>query len=126
MKPLLYVYRVLLTGIWLMRTGGIEANLVTLNGTFRLPHIQDLVARKLADPEQSALNDADVSFHERECARLRGELQLASAASPLRESPDDTTRAAPNALLLQVRLSTRHCRLSVPRWHGSAAPTKSL
>ena len=27
MKPLLYVYRVLLTGICLMRTGEIEANL---------------------------------------------------------------------------------------------------
>lgn len=30
-KPLLYVYRVLLTGIHLMRTGEVEANLVTLN-----------------------------------------------------------------------------------------------
>src|SRR6058998_61944 len=28
-KPLLYVFRVLLTGIWLMRTGEVEANLVT-------------------------------------------------------------------------------------------------
>ena len=33
-KPLLYVYRVLLTGIHLMRTGQIEANLVTLNEEF--------------------------------------------------------------------------------------------
>jgi predicted nucleotidyltransferase len=38
-KPLLYVYRVLLTGIHLMRTGEVEANLVTLNKTFRLPCI---------------------------------------------------------------------------------------
>ncbi len=30
-KPLLYVYRVLLTGIHLMRTGTIEANLLALN-----------------------------------------------------------------------------------------------
>ena len=36
-KPLLYVYRVLLTGIHLMRTGEVEANLVTLNEEFRLP-----------------------------------------------------------------------------------------
>ena len=35
-KPLLYVYRVLLTGIHLMRTGQIEANLVTLNESFKL------------------------------------------------------------------------------------------
>ena len=33
-KTLLYVYRVLLTGIHLMRTGRIEANLVTLNQEF--------------------------------------------------------------------------------------------
>src|SRR5262249_19052729 len=34
-KPLLYVYRVLLTGIHLMRTGEVEANLVTLNEEFK-------------------------------------------------------------------------------------------
>ena len=52
-KTLLYVYRVLLTGIWLMRTGKIEANLVTLNESFRLPYVPDLVGRKLAGPELS-------------------------------------------------------------------------
>src|SRR5206468_9339969 len=52
-KPLLYVYRVLLTGIRLMRTGEIEANLVTLDEKFRLPYIADLVARKLAGSEKS-------------------------------------------------------------------------
>ena len=45
---MLYVYRVLLTGIHLMRTGEVEANLVTLNEEFRLAYIADLVARKLA------------------------------------------------------------------------------
>ncbi len=51
-KPLLYVYRVLLAGIHLMRTGEVEANLVTLNEEFRLPYIGNLVARKLAGPEK--------------------------------------------------------------------------
>src|SRR5204862_4336299 len=63
-KPLLYVYRVFLTGIHLMRTGEVEANLVTLNEEFRLPYVADLVARKLAGPEKSKLEDADVGFHE--------------------------------------------------------------
>ena len=49
-KPLLYVYRVLLTGIHLMRTGEVEANLVRLNEEARLPHVDDLIARKLAGP----------------------------------------------------------------------------
>ena len=70
-KPLLYVYRVLLTGIHLMRTGEVEANLVRLNEEARLPHVDDLIARKLAGPEQSALDDADVAFHRREYERLR-------------------------------------------------------
>src|SRR5439155_14522668 len=50
-KPLLYVYRVLLTGIHLMRTGEVEANLLHLNEDFRLPYVPELVARKLAGPE---------------------------------------------------------------------------
>src|SRR5262249_18852801 len=56
-KPLLYVYRVLLTGIHLMRTGEVEANLIRLNEEFKLPFISDLIALKLAGPEQSTLDD---------------------------------------------------------------------
>ena len=106
LKPMLYVYRVLLTGIHLTRTGEVEANLVTLNDEFRLPYIADLIARKLAGPEKSALNDADVSFHQAEYERLRGELQAAHDASPLPEAPSEETRAALNDLLVRVRLGT--------------------
>ena len=102
-KPLLYVYRVLLTGIHLMRTGEVQANLVTLNKEFRLPYIADLVALKLAGPEKSTLKDADVAFHEAEYQRLRDELQAAHDASKLPEQPSDETRAALNDLLVRVR-----------------------
>src|SRR5437868_10172359 len=68
-KPLLYVYRVLLTGIHLMRSGEIEANLVTLNDAFRLPQVPDLIARKLAGPERSTLDDADFDVHRAGCER---------------------------------------------------------
>ena len=103
-KPLLYVYRVLLTGIWLMRTGEVEANLVKLNETFRLPHIPELVARLLAGAEKSTLDDADVLFHEAEYQRLRGELRAAHDASHLPELPEKKTREALNELLVRVRL----------------------
>ena len=103
-KPLLYVYRVLLTGIHLMRTGEVEANLVKLNEPFRLPYIADLVARKLAGPEKSKLEDADAAFHEKEYQRLRGVLQAAHDASRLPELPSDETRAALNDLLIRIRL----------------------
>lgn len=65
-KPLLYVYRVLLTGIHLMRTGVIEANLVTLNETAKLPFLGELIERKIAGAEKERLSDADLSFHQRE------------------------------------------------------------
>ncbi len=103
-KPLLYVYRVLLTGIHLMRTGEVQANLVTLNKEFRLPCIADLVGRKLAGPEKSMLEDADIAFHETEYQRLRGELQAAHEASQLPELPSEATRAALNDLLARIRM----------------------
>jgi hypothetical protein len=106
-KPLLYVYRVLLTGIHLMRTGKIEANLVTLNQEFRLPYVPDLVARKLAGPEKSKLEDADIAFHESEYQRLRGILQAAHNASQLPESPSEETRKALNDLLVKLRLGKK-------------------
>src|SRR5437660_1526520 len=74
-KPLLYAYRVLLTGIHLMRSAEVEANLVKLNDVFRLPQLPELVARKTAGAERSTLDDADVAFHERECQRLREQLE---------------------------------------------------
>src|ERR1017187_3460222 len=107
-KPLLYVYRVLLTGIHLMRTGEVEANLITLNKTFRLPCIEDLVARKLAGPEKFKLEDADMTFHESEYQRLRGELQAAHEVSKLPELPCKETRAVLNDLLVRIRLNSRH------------------
>jgi uncharacterized protein len=106
-KPLLYVYRVLLTGIWLMRTGEIEANLLTLNEDFQLPFIGELVQRKLSGPEQSTLNDADIDFHTGEYERLRAELQAAHEACHLPELPTDSTRSALNDLLIRLRLNAR-------------------
>jgi predicted nucleotidyltransferase len=104
-KPLLYVYRVLLTGIHLMRTGEVEANLLTLNEDARLDIVADLVARKIAGPEQSRLNDADISFHEAQYQRLRAELQSAFESSKLPELPSEQTRRALNDLLVRVRMN---------------------
>jgi predicted nucleotidyltransferase len=103
-KPLLYVYRVLLTGIHLMRSGEVEANLLRLNEEFNLVHIPDLVARKLGGPEQSVLGDADVAFHQAEYERLRAELESAFQSSALPEAPLPGPRAALNELLVRLRM----------------------
>ena len=102
-KPLLYVFRVLLTGIHLMRTGRIEANLVKLNEEFGLPYIPDLIARKVAGGEGAFLEDADVAFYQGEYDRLYRQLEEASAASSLPDLPNG--KDALNDLLLRSRIS---------------------
>jgi len=101
-KPLLYVYRVLLIGIHLMQTGEVEANLVKLNERFKLSFIPDLIARKLAGPEQSTLAEADVEFHRAQYDRLRGDLEMAHAESGLPETPSAGPQL--NDLLLRLRI----------------------
>jgi uncharacterized protein len=104
-KPLLYVYRVLLTGIHLMRTGEIEANLVRLNNEAKLLYIPDLIARKTGGPELGTLKAADLRFHEAEYKRLRSVLLSAFEESRLPETP--TAGPALNDLLVRVRLRER-------------------
>jgi len=101
-KPLLYVYRVLLTGIHLMRTGEVEANLVTLNETAKLTYLDDLIAQKQTGPEKGTLNAADQRFYEAEYERLTKELESAHEQSSLSEMP--SARAALNDLLVRLRL----------------------
>jgi uncharacterized protein len=101
-KPLLYVYRVLLTGVHLMRSGEIEANVVRLNEDARLPQIPELVARKLAGPEKATLDDADVAFHETEVARLRKRSKRRAQRAPCRRSRRRKKRL--HDLLLRIRL----------------------
>ena len=102
-KPLLYVYRVLLTGIHLMQTGVVEANLVRLNETAMLPYLADLIQRKVAGAEKERLTEADLDFHRSEYARLRDKLQQAHEASVLPEVPRGS--AALHDLLVRLRLS---------------------
>jgi predicted nucleotidyltransferase len=101
-KPLLYVYRVTLTGIHLMRTGRVEANLLALNEEFKLPYVEELVARKVAGPEKGSLVGAEMDFHRAEYARLIGELEEAARETKL--PGEAASREALNALLVRLRL----------------------
>lgn len=101
-KPLLYVYRVLLTGIHLMQTGVIEANLVRLNETAKLSYLDDLIQRKVAGAEKERLTEADLGFHRNEYERLRAMLLEKYEASNLPESPRGS--AALHDFLVKLRL----------------------
>lgn len=103
LKPLLYTFRVLLTGMHLLRTGRVEANLPRLNESFRLSYLDELIARKTAGPEQSTLAQPDLAFYAAELIRLRTELDQAHESSHLPEAP--TAQPALHDLLLRLRLA---------------------
>ncbi len=110
LKPLLYVFRVLLTGIHLMQTGAVEANLIRLNETFALPYLPELIARKLEGAERQTIDDADVIFFEREYLRLR-ELLIAEAE---RTSLPEEATARDDLHHLLLRLRQRSISLDSP------------
>ncbi|WP_328503763.1 nucleotidyltransferase domain-containing protein [Streptomyces sp. NBC_00457] len=88
LKPLLYTFRVLLTGIHLMRSGEVRAHLPTLLGEIaEAPaYVQELITAK-AEQEHGA---ADVALHARvptDIERLHGVLDEAQAGSALPDAP---------------------------------------
>lgn len=101
-KPLLYIFRVLLTGIHLMQTGEVEANLLKLNEKFKLSYIPELVERKVNGKEKGVLPDADLSFYEKEYERLVGELEKAQEKTHLPEKT--SAKDELNDLLIRIRL----------------------
>lgn len=86
-KHLLYAFRVLLTGIHLMRTGELVSNVQVLNDLFRISAIDDLVARKRAGAEKMALQQGDMAGCDPILDRLEDDLQAAHAKSTLPDEP---------------------------------------
>jgi predicted nucleotidyltransferase len=101
-KTLLYVYRVLLTGIHLLRTGEVDASLPRCNAWARLPFLDELVARKREDGEHGVLAAGDVELHRGEVFRLHARLDEAAASSTLPAAA--TAAPALNDFLLRLRL----------------------
>ena len=104
-KSLLYAYRVLLTGIHLLQSGEVEANLHRLNDRFGLPQIADLVAIKTGEREKVDLPALDWEFHAGELGRLESVMEQAFTSSSLGETRDTT---AASALLVELRLASKH------------------
>ncbi len=101
-KRILYVFRVLLTGIHLMRTGKVCSNILELNDAFQLPYIPELVAQKQAGYEKDELAAGHgLDFYTAEYEKLERMLLAASSESRLPKVP--TGGPALNDLLLRLR-----------------------
>jgi hypothetical protein len=115
-KPLLYVFRVLFTGIHLMETGEVEANLCVLNDRFRIPFIPDLIARKTGGVEQQILGSDEMEYFEPQFADW--EKRLMEAGEKTHLPSENSAKAALNDLLVCLRLRSIQqltCNLGGPR-----------
>ena len=103
-KAVLYAYRVLMTGIHLLHSGEVEANLRTLNDEagFRHSFISDLIESKTA--EKISPSDLDWEFHAEQLDRLAAQLSDAFVKSKL---PTERDKLAINRFLVDVRLGNR-------------------
>src|SRR5262249_28230559 len=102
-KALLYLYRVLLTGIHLMQTGQVEANLLRLNQRFQLPYIPELVDRKTTRSEKTHLDPSEIAWHQSEYLRLQAALESAAQSTTL--PADASAKPALHDLLVRLRLN---------------------
>lgn len=101
-KSLLYVYRVLLTGIHLMRSGRLCASLPQLLEEHPQDGVADLIAMKRDGAEKQALDAALVAPHAAAFERLVRDLETAREQSQL---PDENSAFdAIDALVRRVRL----------------------
>lgn len=101
-KHLLYAYRVLLSGIHLMRTGEVLANINVLNDAFRIGPVSELVDRKRQGAEKMRLTDVEIAQHEKALDELEAALAESHASSNLPNEP--TTRSELEELVIRVRL----------------------
>lgn len=101
-KGLLYQYRVAMTGIVVLETEEIEANVLRLNERFRLPGIEDLVARKVSGEMVCVEDDAP---YLREIASLEPRLDEAYERSALSDCTLPEVWAAAEDLLFRCRLA---------------------
>ncbi len=102
LKELLYAYRVLLTGIHVLRTAEVEANLRALTARYPQPGIAGLIERKTIGAEHGRLQPDEITVHLTELDRLATELAAAFEASTLPEQP--TTWEALDDFVVRARL----------------------
>lgn len=101
-KHLLYAYRVLLSGVHLMRSGEVVANIEVLRQLYRSPAVEELVKRKQDGAEKTPLRPDEIRTHDVHLDALERELEQAYDGSSLPLEP--TTVAALEDFVIRLRL----------------------
>lgn len=102
-KSITYLFRILLTGIHLMKTGEVETNLETLGGIYQVNGVPELVAMKRQGEEKALLTTVEQGHYDAQIQRLTKQLQTEYEQSNLREMVSEQTKDALNEFLLWCR-----------------------
>jgi len=100
-KAVLYAYRVLCTGIHLLRTGEVITDLNQLSDEMGLSFVGELIAAKVTEKVAFRF---DIKEHLAKLDDLERKLESEFEASLLREKPDSK---AASELLVRIRLANR-------------------
>jgi predicted nucleotidyltransferase len=100
-KSLLYAYRVVLSGVHLLRSGEVEAYLPRLAEEYEQPFIPELIAQKRQ--EKAAAEGLDWVFHDARLTELEARLDQAYEESSL---PVERDRERVNRFLVEWRLNS--------------------
>jgi uncharacterized protein len=101
-KRLLYCYRVLLTGIHVLRSGVIEAHLPALNAEYPVPEVPDLIARKRSGGERAKLVEGEAEAHRHALDSLQA--RLLSTFEQCELPPEPSSLDALDDFVVRARL----------------------
>lgn len=104
-KVLLYAYRAALTGLHVLQTGRVNANLPTLLAEYPQDDVEELIERKRSGAEKATLEPHEARQHEAALDRLEDQLDEWRERTALPESVDDDVRlrADLNDFLIRIR-----------------------
>jgi predicted nucleotidyltransferase len=101
-RTLLNVYRIALSGIHLLKTGELQADLRLLAENYNLPEAYELIEFKRENGERSTVSASENSRHRDNWTKLGRELEITYESSPLPEQADNEDACA--QWLIELRL----------------------
>jgi hypothetical protein len=103
-KSFLYLYRVLMTGINVLKHGIIETDITKLNKDFNFEFIPELIERKIK--EKSKIKKEETEFYIKKVEFMEKEMEKAYNESKLPNYPDSKDFEKLDNLLFEIRMYT--------------------
>lgn len=104
-KSVLYMFRVVMSGIHLLQTGRVETDIKVLDQAFEIPYLEDLWLAKCMDREKATVAESERETYLADADQLAERMSDAVARSPLPEELQN--RAALDDFLRRQRLGPK-------------------